>query len=641
MLKTMRNNFKSYRWTLWLVILAFVAGFIFFSGIGDFNRQFSESDLLHVGSEVIKGEEYQQLLSKTLDNYRQQMGNNFNINYLLRYGIPEQILQGMVTSTIIKAEAKAMNIRISDEEVRQYIINFPQFQRDGRFIGREEYESLLLANHMRPKEFEKGVREDLLQSKLQEVLTAGAVITEKELQEMYRKEKDKADISYISLGLDRVKEPITVSDDEVKTHYEQNKNRYMSKEKRSGYVMAFKLADLRKEIKLKEEDIYTYFEKNKNQYKIPGRTKVSRILMKFTELNRDEILKKANALKAELTPQNFAAKAMELSEDEKAGSGGDWGENWHQFTMEEQNKIARMGANTISDPMLSGSAFAILMVTEKIPDAQQPYDTAKASIRAILENEETRRLANERANRIYGKLKDSKDIKLDAPSDAPKVQETGFLAINDPLKGVDESGEVARALFVGKELQVLAPIETYEGVVIVQMRAVRKPEVESLETARARVKTDVETLRKIEVLKTDAARILKAWQGENDEKKIEEWTKKENLKVEKTDYHHEDQLAGSFAPKGTDEAIFALEAGAYAAPIACKDKVVLVRLNSKTVTGEADFRKEKDSFAQSKIEQLKNTLFRQYIVSRSDRYPLKVNQPLFEKIKDSVISRFH
>ena len=62
MLRTMRNDFKKYSWTLWLVILAFVGGFILtdaFSG-----KSQGKQDIIHY-----------QRISKSLFKVTEKSGN--------------------------------------------------------------------------------------------------------------------------------------------------------------------------------------------------------------------------------------------------------------------------------------------------------------------------------------------------------------------------------------------------------------------------------------------------------------------------------------------------------------------------------------------------------------------------------------
>jgi len=140
MLKTMRNNMKSLSWILWLVILAFI-GFIFVQwGSGRFESEGLDRDVAAIGRTKISGEEFQKNLVRSLDMYSKQFKNNFNRSMINQLGIAEQVFQGMVNERIIDNEADKMHLSVSEAELKNSIRTYPAFQRDGSFIGSEEYE---------------------------------------------------------------------------------------------------------------------------------------------------------------------------------------------------------------------------------------------------------------------------------------------------------------------------------------------------------------------------------------------------------------------------------------------------------------------------------------------------------------------
>ena len=154
----MRNNMKSLSWILWLVILAFV-GFIFVQwGSGRFESGGLESDVAAIGRETISGEEFQKNLTKSLEMYSKQFKNNFNRSLINQLGIAEQVLQSMVNARIIGSEAEKLHLSVSEAELKKTIRTYPAFQRDGSFIGSEEYEKLLAYNHIQTRDFEEGLK---------------------------------------------------------------------------------------------------------------------------------------------------------------------------------------------------------------------------------------------------------------------------------------------------------------------------------------------------------------------------------------------------------------------------------------------------------------------------------------------------
>jgi hypothetical protein len=79
----------------------------------------------------------------------------------------------------------------------------------------------------------------------------------------------------------------------------------------------------------------------------------------------------------------------------------------------------------------------------------------------------------------------------------------------------------------------------------------------------------------------------------------------------------------------------------YSDPIDLKDAVALVKLTSKTITGPADFEKEKETYYTQKLTEMKNNYFASYIYNKRENYNVQVNQDLFQKTKDYIIQRFN
>ena len=75
MLRTMRADFKKYSWTLWLVIIAFVGGFIVTDAFRGKNR--AEMGLIYIDDEpVIRAEDFQQQLMRRLQDHRVLPGDD-------------------------------------------------------------------------------------------------------------------------------------------------------------------------------------------------------------------------------------------------------------------------------------------------------------------------------------------------------------------------------------------------------------------------------------------------------------------------------------------------------------------------------------------------------------------------------------
>jgi peptidyl-prolyl cis-trans isomerase D len=642
MLKTMRNNMKSLSWVLWLVILAFV-GFIFVQwGSGRFESEGLDSDVAAVGRKKISGEEFQKNLAQSLEMYSKQFKNNFSRSLINQLGIAEQVLQSLVNALIIDNEAEKLQLNVSEAELKNTIRTYPAFQRNGSFIGSEEYEKLLAYNQIQVLDFEDGLKKELLADKMKELLTAGLVLDLGNIKEEYRRENDKAELEFIAFKSEAIKEEPALSSVDLQDFYQRNKNLFKSPEKRAAQILILKFADFKKDIVIKEKELFAYYQSNKSMFKVPGKTKISRIWVTYTPQNREEILKKIEESATQINPGNFAEKARELSGDEKAKDGGDWGYwGWQNFSNQERSMIDNLQQGEISSPVDAEQAFSILFAAEKTSEKQETYGEVKVRISGLLENEQLKKLVSEKINTLYGKIKEAKNLKQGIDKMASGVISSGLLTAGQPIKNVDDMGYISQRLFSLNENEIAPPLEFPEGFAIVQLTKIAKPEIEPFETVKDQVKMKLLNEKKLQLQLAKAKTVAAEINRLVDAKKIDEYLKKENLKPESATYQRGDRLSSFPVLKGLDDTIFAMSENVYSPPMTFKSEAaVIIKLKSRKIISDQDFLKEKDGFYQKKLAEAKNNLFGSYILNKRNDYKINFNAEIFEKIKNNVISKF-
>jgi len=642
MLRTMRADFKKYSWTLWLVIIAFIGGFIVTDAFRGKSR--AEMGIIYLDDKpVIRAEEYQRQLMQRLQTYKEQLKENFNKSMISQWRIPEQTLQEMIQTTIILREAEKLNIDVSQEELRNQIIKLPVLQRDGKFVGQAAYLRWLAAIRMDVTEFENQFKKQVIGEKLQELVTAPLVIDNDTLLDKYKREKDQADLDYITFLIDRVKDDVPPTDDELTSYYEKNKEDFKSLEKRAAYVIAFKFADYKKEVNITPQEIYEAFKMKRGEFRIPGKTKVSRIFLKYGENDREEVLKKAQELQTGLTKENFAEMAKLHSQDDKAKEGGNYGYgDWQSFSKYEKTMIEGLEQGQVSTPIdTQQGGFSIVFVSEKVAERQQNFNDVKDRIRDTIEQERLRQLVTEKLQRIYDKLGKTENIKAKAGEIGVEAIETEFLTNGRPIKDIDQMGYISRRLFELKEKEIAFPVQFVNGIAIVQLAKIEAPTVELFEKVKARVKAKVVLAKKVERLMEEAAVFSGKLNSMTDEKKIEEFLEKENLTPTAYTYKRGNRLSGYPVTKGLDEQVFSLEVNRYSSPMEFNNQVVILKVKSKTIANTADFEKDKTAFYQQQVTQFKNLFFSSYIANKLSNYKVAQNQELFEQVKDYVIARFN
>jgi len=644
MLKKMREQFKSLSWTLWIVIIVFIGGFIIFNqgGLGSKNPTESKTTLVSINGENIRTDLFKKRLYRVLKNYQRQLKNNFNKSIITQLRLPEQILQGIINSKIIENEAKKLKIRVTNAELKYKILNYPAFQKKGKFIGVKEYENLLAYNRINIKNFENDLKKEIIAEKLKELITSGLVINSDTLEMKYKKEKDMAELEFIVLKPDRIKTKIKVNENELKQYFNKHREEFKTPEKREGTIIVYKYNEFKNEIKISNKELYDYFKKNKKMFFTPEKTKLSRIFIKYNKENREEILKKVEELSKELNIENFSKKAIELSQDDKAKNGGDWGLwQWKNFTTQELTVIEHLKESQISSPIDTLNGFSIVYITEKIPENQQNFGDTKKKIRDTIEREKLTSFVKNKLGKVYAKLKNEKNIEDKAMELGIKTIKTKALSNGQSIKDLDEVGYISRKLFTLNKNETIFPVEFIKGIGIVQLSKIIKPEIEKFENIKEKVQEKIIDIKKINLLIENAKEISNTLNNPNMEKGLKDkFLKKNNLSTTKFTYKRGNKL--SFLPqkKGLDNLIFSLDSNKYSKPIEFKSEIVILKIKDKKLSSKYDFENDKTEFYIKKKNELKNNFFTTYMLDRRKDYKILFNQELYTEVKEQVLSRY-
>lgn len=224
MLKTMRRNVQSLKPVLWIVVATFIiAIFAVWGGAGRLGEQTGTGDLARIGSARIAGDEFSSNLRQRLDAMRKEF-SQLDEKIIQQLNIPQQILEQIIQQQLILQLAADRGLRVSKAEIRERIMSYPVFQKDGKFVGFEEYQRVLDWSHVPVAEFEASLKKDILVTKVVRLLTAGVAVSEDEVWEAYRKANETAKIEYLVAESEKMEVP-RPADAEIQSWFEKKKRR--------------------------------------------------------------------------------------------------------------------------------------------------------------------------------------------------------------------------------------------------------------------------------------------------------------------------------------------------------------------------------------------------------------------------------
>jgi peptidyl-prolyl cis-trans isomerase D len=634
MLDRMRRHKNWLKWSLGLVVLAFVIFYIpdFLRGSGA--DATSGDTIAKVQGQDITAGEYRRTYQAQLQAYRSAYGGNMSEQLLKQLGIDQQILQQMVDERAALAEADRLGIEANNEEVRQRIMSFPAFQENGMFIGDQRYQQLLRMQRppMTAAEFESNVRRQLVIEKLRSSVTDWLAIADKELEQEYHRRNNKVKLAVVSITADTFRSQVTANDDEVATYFAAHSTDFKIPEKRKVRYLLIDIDAMRSKVVVPSADIERAYNSNIEQYTTPEQVRASHILLK-TEGKDDAAVKAAaeDVLKQAKAGADFAALAKKYSEDEaSAKNGGDLDYFGKGKMVPEFDQVAfTLEPGQLSDLVKTQYGYNVIKVVDKKPGTTRPL----AEVRQQLNDQ----LAYERAQAQAADLAESLGKQISKPADLDKVakaqglavQESGFFARDEPILGLGPSPEVAAKAFDMKPDEVAGPLRASRGFVFETFVAKQDSYVPKVDEVKDRVRDEVVKQKARDLSKQKAAEIAAKLKAAPD---FEKAAKAAGVEAKTTDLIPRDSpIPDVGASPAVDAVAFALPAGAVSDPIATDTATAIVKVLEKVEVSTDEWNNNKDRFREEVLSDRRNRFFSAYMSKAKQKMKIEVDREALQR----------
>ncbi len=637
MLKAMRKNIKSLAPFLWIVIAAFIITiFAVWGGAGRLGKARGSNILIKVGKEKISIDIYNQNLRNRLEALRKDF-KDLDSKLIQQLNIPQQVLDQIIQRSLLLQTAHNMGIDASDEEIRDEI--FSLFQRDGKFIGYEEYQRILDINRYTVSTYEESLREEIILNKIIKVLTLGITFTPEELWENYKNSNESAKMEYVILETDKMELKEELTKEEIQKYFEKNKEKHKIPEKREATFVFFKTEDLKKEIELADSEIEKYYKDNLPQFKEPEKMKVSRIYLPYEDKGKEFIAGKAqNILEKIKSGENFDKLAKENSKDKKAEEGGDWGLfEWKSLSSVEQKEIEKLSEGDVSGAVEFEDGISILKVTEKEPPVTNSLEEVKERIKSTLEDKKARELAEERIRRLERGAQKEQSLEVAAQIIGLEIRKTGLLKEREGIEDIDPSGTISTNLFQLEEKEISSPIYTYKGIGVAQLKKIELPRQADLEEVKDEVQEGLLGLKK----KEKALEKMKKVKTELKRRNLEDLAEKHKLEYYTVDEHKREQYLSIIGQNSkVDQIAFSLSLQETSEPLEFEGGYFMIRLLDRKNVSQEEFEKEKEKEIENLLEMKKSRFFHSYMIKLREELGFSINSDLYFKTISDVLSRY-
>jgi len=429
MLEIMRENASG--WIVKILFAIIIIVFVFAFGMSGLDTS-NDPVLATVNDQVITRAEFEDSFQRAAENVRK---NNPDVSneQLQSPQFKQAVLNELVNSRLLLAEAARLGISASDEEVFAAITRQSIFWNQKGEFDRNVYQMALRSIRMTPTQFEANFRNEYIANKVREMVRSSAQATPKQAREIYDWIAEQATMDYILSSPKEYLDKIELTEEEIQKFYTDNEERFMVPEQVRIRYLNFTPKDLAAFQQVSDEEIKAYYEAHKDSMVQKEEVKASHILIMVKDSDSESVKKEAkakieNVLTLAKKGEDFAELARKHSEGPSSVNGGELG--WFgrgSMVPEFETAAFATPKGEISGLVRTQFGWHVIKVEDKKEAETKSLADAKEEIRETI--------AQEKASaEISDKLDQAMDRLVSGMSLEAVADELGLLAVtSSPL----------------------------------------------------------------------------------------------------------------------------------------------------------------------------------------------------------------
>ncbi len=473
MISVMREYARSLKVLLLIVVAVFIltSGVFLYTGTGPFGNGKSNAVAV-VNGEEIPQERFRRAQTNIIAAYERTSRQRLTPELAERLGLSQQVINELVTETLVVQGAGQEGVRVSDEELRSTIQQIREFQESGRF-SRDEYLKVLRQIRLDPGEFEIEVRRQLVRRKMEGLIKQGVKVSEEEVRQAYTQRHERVRAAWAYADVKPVMATVQVADGDLEPYVKAHPAQWSQPERRRlQYVM---VSSTKGAQSVSDADIEAYYKEHGAEFEEPKRLRVAHVLVRVPPVGGSEAENTARAkvedvIKRARAGEDFAKLAREISEDKaSAVQGGELGlVGPGELVAPFEQAAFALKKGEISAPVRTPFGYHAIRVLEVREGGKTPLKDVAPKIKEALVAQKGERAAAAKADEVKTALLGAKDFTAEAKRLGVEPREITF-GRGDALAEAGRDPQLDEAIFGLAVGGVSTPLKTAVGYAIVKV----------------------------------------------------------------------------------------------------------------------------------------------------------------------------
>lgn len=512
-----------------ILFLLIVPSFVLF-GLEGYNRFQEKGDAVAKvdGREILQGD-WDAAHKQEVERLRQQLPN-LDSKMLESPAAKYATLERMVRDRVLAAAAAQSKLVTSDQRLARELQRNEMIAAlrgpDGK-LDMERYRQLVGAQGVTPEGFEAGVRAELSANQVLLGVGGTTLVTPAQVQLALDAFLQQREVQLARFAPADYASQVKPTDAEMESFYKENQALFQAPEQATIEYVVLDVESVRKGLTVSEQDLKTYYEQNVARLGGQEQRRASHILVAVPkgapEAEKQKALAKAQELLAQVkkAPDSFAELAKKHSQDPgSAAQGGDL-DFFARGAMTKpfEDAVFSLGKGEISGIVETDFGYHIVKVTDVKVPTQRNFEQMKPELEAEVAKQLAQRKYAEAADTFTNTVYEQSDS-VKPVADKLKLQVRTATVTRQPAPGA--SGPLANpkfldALFAPDNIEKKRNTEAVEVApsTLVSGRVVQHTPARTLPFAEVkdRVRERLVATRSAELARKDGMAKLAAWKA--------------------------------------------------------------------------------------------------------------------------------